>query len=178
MHEISVLAEIAEQKTGTWSTNEAHRVTSRLASSARISTSALAPARPAPTPHATCRPRPPGRSPPRPPLRPSPQPRARTSPPSFSTSTRRLAASPRSDFAHATTACRSHSPRHLARVPRRTSAPPARARDARPAPRQRPCHSFRLSWRLHRAWRSLLRTFCEAWAQPLRCARERAAVQV
>ena len=44
------------------------------------------------------------------------------------------------DFAHATTACRSHSPRHLARMPRLTSAPPARARDARPAPRQRPCH--------------------------------------
>ena len=45
------------------------------------------------------------------------------------------------DFAHATTACRSHSPRHLARVPRRASSPPARAREARPMPRQRPCHS-------------------------------------
>ena len=55
----------------------------------------LAPARPAPTPHATCTPRRPGRSPPRPPLRPPPKPRARTPPPSFSTSARRLAASPR-----------------------------------------------------------------------------------
>ena len=52
-------------------------------------------ARPAPTPHATCTPRRPGRSPPRPPLRPPPKPRARTPPPSFPASARRLAASPR-----------------------------------------------------------------------------------
>ena len=53
-------------------------------------------------------------------------------------SARRLA-SP--DFAHAMTACRSHSPRRLARVPRCTSTPPFRAHDARPAPHRRPCHS-------------------------------------
>ena len=47
-----------------------------------------------PAPHATCTPRRPGRSPPCPPLRPPPKPRARTPPPSFSTSARRLAASP------------------------------------------------------------------------------------
>jgi len=116
-----------------------------IASSARpCRTESLSPRHAArSTPHATRTPGRPRRSL-RPPLRPSPKPRARTSPPSFSTGTCRLVArslaSP--DFVHAMAACRSLSPRHLARVPRLSSAPPARARDARPAPRQRPCHSF------------------------------------
>ena len=44
------------------------------------------------------------------------------------------------DFALAPTACHSHSPRHQLRMPRSTSAPPARARNTHPAIGQPPYH--------------------------------------
>ena len=91
---------------------------------------------------------------------------------------RSLAASPA--FAHATSLCACHDSLQIAQpAPPGPRASPYQ-RPASPSPRQTPRAtpaplSLTLGCRVaRRAWRSLLKTFCEAWAPPLRLVITRA----